>query len=230
MSHHQNKVRVKAVARALKELNEDVVYIGGASISLYADEEMMPDHRPTDDIDIIIEMTSYGHYAKIRERLIQLGFSEDIKSKVICRWKISGIIVDIMPLNDQLWGFSNPWYEKSFPERKKISLDDVDVYILPVHLLVLTKWEALQTRKGGVDWRWSHDFEDIVKVLMANHTWYVLDSNATTMAHDFKHVLNELVKDESFFYEACRGQLNTNYYSDETIIQLIYRIKNHASV
>ena len=58
MNHHINIVRIKAVANALKELNEKVVFVGGATISLYADKPVM-EIRPTDDIDVIIEVLNY---------------------------------------------------------------------------------------------------------------------------------------------------------------------------
>ena len=58
MSNHTNIVRIKAVNNALQELRDYVVFVGGATISLYADR---PIHevRPTDDIDVIVEILNY---------------------------------------------------------------------------------------------------------------------------------------------------------------------------
>ena len=37
MSHHQNVVRIKAVHHALGSYRDKVLYVGGASVSLFAD-------------------------------------------------------------------------------------------------------------------------------------------------------------------------------------------------
>lgn len=36
MSHHTNTIRIKAVAKALDDLNKKIVFVGGATISLYS--------------------------------------------------------------------------------------------------------------------------------------------------------------------------------------------------
>ncbi|MBK7636041.1 MAG: hypothetical protein IPJ13_18520 [Saprospiraceae bacterium] len=56
MSHHHNLLRIVTVARALAELNKDVVFVGGAVVSLYSQKPHLIDLRVTDDIDIIIEI------------------------------------------------------------------------------------------------------------------------------------------------------------------------------
>lgn len=45
---------VARVARALKELKDQMVFIGGAVISLYADDPSADEIRPTADIDMAI--------------------------------------------------------------------------------------------------------------------------------------------------------------------------------
>lgn len=230
MSHHENRVRIKAVARGLKEVNQGAVYLGGASISLYADEVAMPDHRPTDDVDIIIEIGSFAERIKLDERLRALGFAEDAESGVIFRWKMRGIQVDIMPTTEQIYGFVNPWYEKVFPHRYKIQLDDVEVFILPVHLLILTKWEALLHRDEGIDWRWSHDFEDIIKVMLASDDWRVRDDEHLEYKDEFHQVLKKLIADDGFFFEACRGHLKPQFYTDEQISNLVGNIKAEINI
>jgi hypothetical protein len=55
MSHQINLLRIKAVHDALGSLRDDVVFVGGAIVSLYA-ERKAEELRPTDDIDILIEL------------------------------------------------------------------------------------------------------------------------------------------------------------------------------
>lgn len=95
MSHLQNITRIKVVYNALEELGPEVVFVGGAAVSLYTDRPA-EETRPTEDVDILMEVTGYIHYALIEEKLRQKGFANDVESGVICRYTVQGIIVDVM--------------------------------------------------------------------------------------------------------------------------------------
>lgn len=164
MSNHTNIVRIKAVNNALQELRDYVVFVGGATISLYADR---PIHevRPTDDIDVIVEILNYKQRQQLEIRLREIGFSNDIESGIICRFTIKGITVDIMPTDDPSIGFNNKWYPKGYEYAENYTLDDGQtIRILTAPYFLATKLEAFKGRGGG-DGRISHDFEDIVFVL-----------------------------------------------------------------
>jgi hypothetical protein len=87
MNHHKNIVRIQAVHSNLHDLKNKVVFVGGATISLYADRETI-EVRPTDDIDVIIELLNYSERAKLEEKLRAIGFQHDLESNIICRYKI----------------------------------------------------------------------------------------------------------------------------------------------
>ena len=75
-----NRIATRTIALALGELNDKVVYVGGAVVSLYIDDNSADDVRPTKDIDISMEIVSLGELEKIRTQLTQKGFyqsSED---------------------------------------------------------------------------------------------------------------------------------------------------------
>ena len=164
MSHNTNIVRIRAVATAFRELNEKVVFVGGATISLYPDRPVF-EVRPTDDIDVIIEILNYADRAKLEEKLRLIGFSHDIESGIICRYKIKGIIVDIMPTNDPSIGFTNRWYPEGFDNAVIYEINNGQVInILSAPYFIATKLEAHKGR-GKNDGRTSQDFEDIVYVL-----------------------------------------------------------------
>lgn len=164
MSNHTNIVRIKAVNNALQELRDQVVFVGGATISLYADQPVL-EVRPTDDIDVIIEVLNYKERQKLEERLRDIGFTNDIESGVICRFKIKGIVVDIMPTDDPSIGFNNKWYPRGYEFAKSHTFEDGQkIRILTAPYFIATKLEAFKGRGNG-DGRLSHDFEDIVFVL-----------------------------------------------------------------
>ena len=164
MSHHTNTVRIKAVSNSLDNLKEKVVFVGGATISLYPDRQVF-EVRPTDDVDVIIEILNYTDRAELEEKLRSIGFSHDIESGVVCRYRIQGIIVDIMPTNDNSIGFSNRWYPEGFRQAVNYKIDDMcTVKILSAPYFIATKMEAFKDR-GNSDGRTSQDFEDIIYVL-----------------------------------------------------------------
>ena len=55
-----NRGTVSEVAKGLKELKDIMVFVGGAVISLYADDPAADEIRPTGDIDITIKLFNYS--------------------------------------------------------------------------------------------------------------------------------------------------------------------------
>ena len=160
-----NRLRLRIVAQMLAQLGQAVVFVGGATVSLYADTTLTADIRPTDDIDVVVELATYGAYSDLEDRLRALGFQNDMMSGVICRYRVQGITVDIMPTDPTILGFSNRWYADGFQTAMHYRLDEqttIRIFTLPY--FVASKWEACKGR-GGNDLRFSTDFEDIIFVL-----------------------------------------------------------------
>ena len=62
---------VSMVAKALSELKDKMVFVGGAVVSLYADIESDEELRETFDIDLTsIEVINYSKYNLLLERLL----------------------------------------------------------------------------------------------------------------------------------------------------------------
>ena len=199
MSHHTNIVRIKAVANALNDLKEKVVFVGGATISLYPDRVVF-EVRPTDDVDVIIEILNYVDRAKLEEKLRSIGFSHDIESGVICRYKIQGIIVDIMPTNDPSIGFTNIWYPEGFEKAVDYEIDERSIIkILSAPYFIATKLEAHKGR-GKNDGRTSQDFEDIVYVLENRESiWEEIDNSDKSVKEYLQSEFKILLKNPNLF-------------------------------
>lgn len=161
---HENIVRIKAVAQCLKGLNNPHVFVGGATVSLYSTQKALAENiRPTDDVDVVIELATYAEHSQMEEKLRALGFVNDIESGVICRYTIQGIIVDIMPTSSDILGFSNKWYPEGFRNAIPYKLDDeTEILIFSLPYFLASKWEAHKSRGG--DLRTSRDFEDMVYI------------------------------------------------------------------
>jgi predicted nucleotidyltransferase len=166
MSHQDNITRIRAVNTALGELRNDVVFVGGATVSLYTDRQSA-EARPTDDIDVVIELYAHRDYAALDERLRSIGFQNDQDSGVICRYIIEGIIVDVMPTHDDALGFSNRWYPQGFTTAIDYDLGEGNIRIFSSPYFIASKLEAFKGR-GNNDGRTSSDFEDIVFILENN--------------------------------------------------------------
>lgn len=166
MSHSRNILRIKVVNNALGSLKDKIVFVGGATISLYPDRDRQVfEIRATDDVDVIIEILNYSGRVALEEKLRLIGFEHDLESSIVCRFKIQGVIVDIMPTEDASIGFSNKWYPEGFKEAVDYTIDETNsVKILSAPYFLATKLEAFKGRGSG-DGRTSHDFEDIIYVL-----------------------------------------------------------------
>ena len=112
------------------------------------------------------QVFTYLDYSKLEEKLRKLGFQDDTSENApVCRKIYHGIRVDFMPVNPDILGFSNLWYNDGIANKTRISLPDgTSIFILPVEYYLATKMEAMHNR-GGTDIRGSHDWEDIVYVL-----------------------------------------------------------------
>jgi hypothetical protein len=63
----------------------------------------------TYDVDVITEIASYADYVVFSERLRELGFEEDRREGApLCRWQHGDLILDVMPLDAKILGFSKP--------------------------------------------------------------------------------------------------------------------------
>ena len=163
--HHRNKVRIKAVANALGDLLPQTLFVGGSVIGFYLPSIREADVRPTEDVDIVINLVvSYTDHNRLNELLLNSGFKLDVKSSINCRYIVQGITVDVMVPEDSAFGVSNRWYKPGMAASIWLELDNISIQILPIRYLLATKVEALKGR-GGQDYRQSPDMEDICSLL-----------------------------------------------------------------
>lgn len=157
---------VEKVALSLEELNKDVIYVGGAVVSLYVTDEGAELPRPTRDIDISVQINTYSQMDELREKLASKKIYPVPSEKVMYRYSHEDILIDFIPFEETPLGPTNRWLKPGFKKAYPVQLGDVKIKILPVSLFLATKWEAFKSR--GNDPRTSHDFEDII---------YIIDNN-----------------------------------------------------
>jgi hypothetical protein len=155
------------IAHRLRPLLDEVVFVGGCTTALLITDPGAEAIRPTYDVDVIVEITSYADYAVFSERLRALGFQEDSSEGApLCRWQWEQTKLDAMPLDEGVLGFSNRWYRETMTKAELVRLDPKTVIrAITAPYFLATKLEAFHGRGGG-DVFASHDLEDVIAVLM----------------------------------------------------------------
>jgi len=185
-----NRKATIKVAKALGELNQEVVFVGEAMVSLYIDDKAAEDIRPTKDIDITFQVTTAGKLEALREKLNEKGFKEATDEKVICRFKYDDLLVDVMSTQEVGWAPSNQWFEPGFERAIEVDLEGFKVKVLPLPYFLASKMDAFFDR-GIKDLYASHDFEDIIYIF--NYTSDLVEQ-VLSSDKDVTHYLQESVQ------------------------------------
>ncbi|PIV04929.1 MAG: hypothetical protein COS57_08025, partial [Syntrophobacterales bacterium CG03_land_8_20_14_0_80_58_14] len=154
------------VAKRLGNLRDKVVFVGGCATGLFITDPAMPEVRATQDVDVIVEVTSRMEYYRLEEELRSRGFKQDLSENApICRWLVDVIKVDIMPTQEEILGFSNRWYLPAIKNADHIKLEnELTIKLVSPPYFLATKIDAFKGRGGG-DYMASHDMEDIITIL-----------------------------------------------------------------
>jgi len=161
-----NLPHLRAVAQAVGDLRERLVFVGGAVAGLLVTDPLADTVRATRDVDAVIP-AGRAAYCKAEEDLAQRGFARDVNSDVICRWvhRDSGVIFDLMPMDAEVLGFSNRWYRYAVDTADMVELaPEVRIRLATAVAFVATKLEAFADRGRG-DLMTSHDLEDILNIV-----------------------------------------------------------------
>ena len=163
---------LQRVAAALgPELLEQVAFVGGCTTGLLITDPVSREAvRYTDDVDLIVHVVGPGNWYRLQQDLAGRGFRTSPEDDVICRTRLRDgggpdLIVDFMPDDAAILGFSNRWYADALREAADHVLPGGTVIrvVSPAHFLG-TKLEAYRGR-GGNDPLASRDVEDILNVV-----------------------------------------------------------------
>lgn len=161
-----NLQRVELVAKALGDLCDELVFVGGCAAGLLCTSVQAPPPRATYDVDLIAEVAALIGYHALEARFAERGFVRDMAQDApICRWRIRDVEVDLMPTDERILGFSNRWYRLGNASATEVILPSgTRIRLISAPAFLATKFEAFVTR-GQNDLMSSHDFEDIINVL-----------------------------------------------------------------
>jgi len=137
---------VEKIAKALGDFRQEMLFVGGAVASLYADDPVAADPRPTKDIDISVQIGSYADMNELSVRLQEKGFHPSANSSVMYRYRYEDVSVDFIPYESTPLGPTNSWLKPGFALSTVYKLNDIPINILPVTYFLASKWEAFLSR------------------------------------------------------------------------------------
>lgn len=162
-------LQLHRAAELLGPLRERLVFVGGAIRGLLVTDPAAQGVRPTDDIDTIVEVGSLSAFHVLELELQRQGFKHDLRDDApICRFAGGSVTLDVMPIGEEILGFSNPWHHHAFRTASSHVLQGVADHSLAIRVIsapsfLATKPVSCQAR-GGRD-PFHHDLEDIIALV-----------------------------------------------------------------
>jgi predicted nucleotidyltransferase len=156
---------LRSVADRLDELRIPYAFVGGSIVNLLLDFPELSPARPTDDVDVILEVATSRIYAEIEEKLRKVGFAHDVRQGApICRWVLGNLTVDIMPTNGEFIGLNTAWFEEALNTAMEIEVAHMRLKVISPIAFLATKYAAFVDR-GNLNYYASADLEDFIAVI-----------------------------------------------------------------
>jgi len=151
-------------------------------------------------------------------------------SEVICRFRCDEIILDVMPTDQKILGFGNPWYKRALQEvvNHKIA-DDLIIKSISAPYFLATKFEAFKTRGNNDLWS-SHDYEDIISVVAGrvNLIEEIIEASSELREH-LKEEFKRLLQNDQFEL-TLPGHVNDGPATMQNVQVVINRINQIAKI
>lgn len=218
------------VTQQLDPLGLNYAFVGGSIVEFLLDRPELTPMRPTDDLDVIVEVMANRRYSDLEVILRQAGFQHDmIPGAPLCRWRLDGLIVDVMPTEGALLGLNTAWFAEALATANPRRILGVDVPLISAVAFLATKLTAFADRGDG-DYYGSHDLEDIITVIDGRAS---IVAEITEAAPELRAYVVERIKALSAqpaFQEALAGHLPSDGASQGRLPMLRKRLYNIAGL
>jgi predicted nucleotidyltransferase len=155
---------MRAVAERLDRVGLPYAFVGGSVVNLLIDHPELTPARPTDDVDVIIEIIS-ARYSDVEARLRAVGFSHDMQPGAPkCRWMLGPLTVDIMPTEGAALGLNTAWFAEALASSTLQTVAHSEFRLISPVAFLATKFTAFLDR-GDREYYGSHDLEDFITVV-----------------------------------------------------------------
>ena len=226
-----NREQLVAAAWLLRPLLGDLVFVGGTVTGLLITDEAAGEPRTTFDIDAIADITSYAEYVAFGDRLRALGFAEDTtEGAPLCRWVHPGTILDVMPLDEKILGFSNRWYRAAMEAGIIWQLsDDLAIRVVTAPFFLATKLEAFKGRGKG-DFFGSRDLEDLLCVVDGRATLVAEVQAETVELRAYVRAEMKRLLTRTRFLDALPGHMPPDAASQARIGIVLQRLRDLSAL
>ena len=229
--HSLHLKMIQKVARHLGPLREKVVFLGGCATGFLITDPAAADIRPTKDVDLIVEVASRVEYHRLEDELRNLGFVQKFEQdSPICRWVVDDVLVDVMPTEENILGFSNRWYLSAINSSSILKIgDNLEIRMVLAPYFIASKIEAFHGR-GKNDYLLSHDLEDIINVIDGRLELIAeIKKSPPELKNFLSSVFKEFINDEHFL-NSLPGHLLPDPASQSRLPILMRRIKEIAGL
>ena len=160
---------MNSITSSIVTLNEklrgapfDFAFLGGSVLSLLVKDPTADTIRVTKDVDIIADVRTRRDFHAEERELEARGFRHDTSEDApICRWVADGIVVDVLPIREEVLGWKSRWFEEALQSATALEIDGHAVKVITAPFFVALKLEAFEDRGKG-DFLCSTDFEDVI--------------------------------------------------------------------
>jgi len=160
----RNTEMLRVVANNLGPIREDVVFLGGTVLPFLLTRPAARMTRRSKDVDFIFDAASREEIYDFEDKLWDLGFVKTLNGAV-CRWKINGINIDILPASREIIGFSNYWCYEAWNNPSSYGLEKGEsIKIISAPAFLGVKFSAFY-RRGHNNYLNSYDIADIFLLL-----------------------------------------------------------------
>ncbi|HLP78699.1 MAG TPA: hypothetical protein VK327_17475 [Candidatus Paceibacterota bacterium] len=208
------------VAEKLDRLGFNYAFIGGAIVGFLLDDVELSPVRPTDDLDIILEVLAARRYSDIEQKLRDAGFTHDTRQGApICRWMLHGLTIDIMPTEGGFLGLNTNWFKEALASATIRRIDRFSLKIISPVAFIATKLAAFADRGKG-DYFGSHDIEDLITVVDGRAA--IVDEIASAPAVLRRFIVSafQTVFQSDDFHEALAGYLPSDEANQKRLPRL----------
>jgi hypothetical protein len=228
---HPNLELLEIAADKLRPLLSQIVFVGGCATGLLISDPGAATLRRTYDVDVISKIASYAEYAVFSARLRTLGFHEDSREGApLCRWQHGELVLDVMPLDASILGFSNRWYPDALQSAVEVTLlGGSRLRAITAPYFLATKLEAFRGRGNG-DYFASHDLEDFISVIDGRPS---LLEEVRASSPELRAFLAEAVRGllaASRFHDALPGHLEADAASQARIVSLLEKLEGLSEI